>query len=420
MTPVKNRTLFNYIRQKSTKETGRLIALTGARQTGKTTLVRRGFPDYTYLSLEDPVTRPDFVVLSAPQWYQQYPRSILDEVQKAPSVIESIKAVYDRYPDARSMLVGSSQILLMDQIRESLAGRVFLVELYPLILPEMLTDSWDDPVMESRLIRFLATGERETLLDGIPLQEDGYAEAERYLAHYLEFGAMPAIMDPGLSDEDRYDWLGNYVRTYLQRDLRDLAHLRDLVPFVRLLRAIAGLTGGLLNVNELARLAGVTARTANRFVSYLELSYQVILLQPWIRNRSKRLSKSPKTHLIDPGIQRVLLNRRGRPTGPEFESAVVAEIHKQIKNSRLPVDCYHLRTVDGREVDLLIETEQGFLPVEIKMTERVSTADARHLRRLNTILDKPILGSLVLSNDPHIRDLGEGIWALPVGWALGV
>lgn len=416
---MKNRTLFSYIRQKATKETGRLIALTGARQTGKTTLVRSGFPDYTCLSLEDPVTRPDFVALSAPQWYQQYPRSILDEVQKAPSVIESIKAVYDRYPDARSILLGSSQILLMDQSRESLAGRVSLIELYPLTLPEMLTDSWEDPVVESRLIRFLATGEREILHDGVPLQEDGYAKAARYLKHYLEFGAMPAIMDPGLSDEDRYDWLDNYVRTYLQRDLRDLANLRELVPFVRLLRAIAGLTGGLLNMNELARLAGVTARTANRFVSYLELSYQVILLQPWFRNRSKRLSKSPKVHLLDPGIQRVLINRRGRPTGPEFESAIVAEIHKQIKNSRLPVDCYHLRTVDGREVDLLIETERGFLPVEIKMTERVSSADARHLRRLDTILDKPILGSLVLSNDPHIRNLGEGITAVPAGWALG-
>ncbi len=416
---MKNRTLFNYIRQKAAKETGRLIVLTGARQTGKITLVRRGFPDYTYLSLEDPVTRPDFVALSAPQWYQRYPRSILDEVQKAPSVIESIKAVYDRYPDARSMLLGSSQILLMDHVRESLAGRVSLVELYPLTLPEMLTDSWEDPVVESRLIRFLATGEREFLHEGVPLQEDGYAKAARHLAHYLEFGAMPAIMEPGLSDEDRYDWLDNCVRTYLQLDLRDLANLRGLMPFVRVLRAIAGRTGGLLNMNELARLAGVTARTANRFVSYLELSYQVILLKPWFRNRSKRLSRSPKIHLLDPGIQRVLLNRRGRPTGPEFVSAIVAEIHKQIRNSRLPVDCYHLRTVDGREVDLLIETERGFLPVEIKMTERVSSADARHLRRLATILDKPILGSLVLSNDPHLRDLGEDITALPVGWALG-
>lgn len=416
---MKNRTLFSFIWQIATKESGRLIALTGARQTGKTTLARTGFPDYPCLSLEDPVTRPDFVALSAPQWYQRYPRSILDEVQKAPSVIESIKAVYDRYPDARSILLGSSQILLMDHVRESLAGWVSLVELYPLTLPEMQTDSWDDPVLESRLIRFLATGEREILHDGIPLQEDSYAEAELYLAHYLEFGAMPAVMDPGLSDEDRNDWLGNYVRTYLQRDLRDLANLRDLMPFVRLLRAIAGRTGGLLNVNELARLAGVTARTANRFVSYLELSYQVNLLQPWFRNRNKRLSRSPKIHLLDPGIQRVLLNRRGRPTGPEFESAIVAEIHKQIKNSRLPADCYHLHTFDGREVDLLIETEQGFLPVEIKMTDRVSSADARHLRRLDTILDKPILGSLVLSNDPHIRDLGEGITALPVGWALG-
>ena len=143
------------------------------------------------------------------------------------------------------------------------------------------------------------------------------------------------------------------------------------------------------------------------------------MLQPWFRNLNKRLSKAPKVHFLDPGIQRALLNRRGQPTGHEFESAIIAEIYKQIQNSRLPIDCYHLRTADGREVDLLIETEQGFVPIEIKMAERISFADARHLRKLDEILDKPILQGLVLSNDPRIHDLGNDIVALPVGWALG-
>ena len=415
---MKNRTMLSLMKQKAKTRLGRLIALTGARQTGKTTLVQAGFPKYDFVSLEDPIVRPDFIALSAAQWHQRFPRVILDEIQKAPSIVESVKAVYDRYPDSRAILLGSSQILLMEQIRESLAGRITLMELYPLTVPEMMTDSWHDPVVDSRLVRYLVTGDLDVLSSGIPRQSDRYARAVDHLDHYLEFGGMPLVSDDTLSREDKYGWLRDYLRTYLQRDLRDLADLRDLVPYVRMLRALGELAGGLLNMNELARLAGVTHRTIKRFVTYLEISYQVIQLQPWFRNRNKRLSKSPKIHFIDPGIQRVLLNRRGQPTGPEFESAIVAEIYKQVRNLRLPVDCYHLRTADGREVDLLIETEAGYVPIEIKSKDKVSYKDTRHLRRLEEILDKPVLRAMVLSNDPHIRDLGDGVMCFPVGWAL--
>ena len=410
------------MKQKADTRLGRLIALTGARQTGKTTLVQAGFPGYDCVSLEDPIARPDYTALSASQasqWYQRYPRVILDEIQKAPSMVESIKAVYDRYTDARAILLGSSQILLMEQIRESLAGRVTIMELYPLTIPVMMTDSWHDPVVESRLVRYLESGDRGIPVSGIPRQSDRYARAVDHLDHYLEFGGMPEVSDNTLSREDRYGWLQDYLRTYLQRDLRDLANLRDLVPFVRMLRALGGLAGGLLNISELARLASVTHRTINRFVTYLEISYQVIRLQPWFRNRNKRLSKAAKIHFLDPGMQRAVLNRRGRPSGIEFEGAIIAEIFKQARNLRLPVDFYHLRTVDGREVDLLIETESGYVPIEVKYKDRVSLRDARHLRRLQEILDKPVLQALVLSNDPHIRDLGDGVMGIPAGWALG-
>ncbi|MYA77938.1 MAG: ATP-binding protein [Gemmatimonadetes bacterium] len=416
---MKNRTVLSLMKQKADTRLGRQIALTGARQTGKTTLVKAGFPECGFVSLEDPIVRPDFTALSAAQWYQRYPRVILDEIQKAPSIVESVKAVYDRYPDSRSILLGSSQILLMDQIRESLAGRVTIMELYPLTIPEMMTDSWHDPVVESRLVQYLESGDPDMLVSGIPQQSDRYARAVDCLDHYLEFGGMPVVSDITLSREDRYGWLQDYLRTYLQRDLRDLAKLRDLVPYVRMLRALGGLAGGLLNTSELARLAGVTHRTINRFVTYLEISYQVIQLQPWFRNRNKRLSKAAKIHFLDPGIQRALLNRRGRPSGTEFEGAIIAEINKQTRNLRLPVDFYHLRTVNGREVDLLIETESGYVPIEVKYKDRVSNRDARHLRRLQEILDKPVLQALVLSNDSHIRDLGDGVMGIPAGWALG-
>ncbi|MFP6642525.1 MAG: AAA family ATPase [Candidatus Latescibacterota bacterium] len=165
----------------------------------------------------------------------------VDEVQKTPRLIESIKAVHDEHGETRYILLGSSQILLMEQVRESLARRVVLLELYPLTLPEMLTDSWDELLLESRLV----------------------------------------------------EWL---------------------------------------------RVAGDFWQ---RFVRYLEMSYQGLMLRPWFRNLRKRLSKASKIYFLDPGVERALLNRRGVPTGHEFVSAVVSEVYKQIKNSRLPVEFYH-------------------------------------------------------------------------------
>ena len=187
------------MKQKAGTRLGRLIALTGARQTGKTTLVQAGFPEYDFVSLEDPIVRPDFIALSAAQWHQRFPRVILDEIQKAPSIVESVKAVYDRYADDRAILLGSSQILLMKQIRESLAGRVTVMELYPLTIPEMMTESWQDPVVESRLVRYLESGDLDMLLSGIPRQSDRYAKAVNYLDHYLVFGGMPVVSDDSLS-----------------------------------------------------------------------------------------------------------------------------------------------------------------------------------------------------------------------------
>ncbi len=416
---MKNRSLLNYLKQKSKSKLGRVIALTGARQTGKTTLVQTGFPGYTYISLEDPVVRPEYSALSAPQWHENFPKAILDEVQKVPAIIESIKAVYDAYPESKYILTGSSQILLMEKIRESLAGRVALFELYPLTLPEMMTTSWEDNINDSRMIQWLRNPGDQNFLNGIPIRDEQYAKASRLMEKYLQFGAMPIIIDDELTENDKFDWLYDYIQTYLQRDIRDLANLRDLEPFVRAQKALAGLTGQCINMSNLARQAGITAKTAKRFLTYLEISYQVILLKPWFRNLNKRLVKSPKTHFLDPGIQRIILGRRGQVTGAEFESAIVAEIFKQIKNSRLPVECYHLRTVDGREVDLLLESEDGFVPIEIKLTNKIIETDARHLRDLEEILDRPILHSFIISNDPSIKKIDSNITALPVSWFLG-
>lgn len=412
-----NRTITQRLQYKAASRFGRITVLTGARQTGKTTLVRALFPDYAYLTLDDPITRPDYARLSAAQWQERYPLAILDEVQKLPALLDSVKATFDQYPDTRYILLGSSQILLLEKVQESLAGRAALVELFPLTLPERQTNTWDEVITPSHLVRLLM-GEPASILQGIPLADTRYAKAENAWADYLEYGAMPAIVDSGVEKSEKREWLQDYIRTYLQRDVRDLGNMRELEPFVRAQKALAALSGQLLNVSELAKQAGISAVTAKRFIRYLEISYQAIQLAPWFRNLNKRLSKSPKVHFLDPGIQRVLLNRTGTFTGHEFESAVVAEVYKQIKTHALAVDCYHLRTVDGREVDLLLELENGYIAIEVKMSAHVSAADARHLHDLADLLDKPLLHALVVSNDPRIQQWGNVV-AVPVAWLLG-
>lgn len=407
------------VQEYASKPTGRILVFTGARQTGKTTLARNCFPGYAYLSIEDPVLRSQYKRLSAPQWNDLYPTAILDEVQKEPSLIESIKSVYDQWPEPRYILLGSSQLLLLEKVRESLAGRCAIIDLFPLTVPELETERWDDAVEDSLfqgLIRRPA--ESPTLLPSF-LLDPRQAKKQSAWDHYARFGGYPALSAAELSEEDRFSWLKNYVRTYLERDVRDLAALRDLDPFVRLQRSVALRTADILNVAALAGQVGVSAKTAQRYLRYLELSYQAIMLPAWHRNEGKRLVKSPKLHFLDNGVLQAVLQKRGGMTGEEFESLVVAELYKQTRCLAGDANFYYLRTVDGREVDLLIETPQGYFAFEIKMTDKVSAGDARHLRGLAEFLDKPLLHSFILSNDPETKLISNDITALHAAYFLG-
>jgi predicted AAA+ superfamily ATPase len=148
------------------------------------------------------------------------------------------------------------------------------------------------------------------------------------------------------------------------------------------------------------------------------LSYQVLTLPPWFRNPEKRLQKRPKVHMVDPGILRSVTGRRGPLTGAVYESAVVPEMYKEIRTQRLPWRRYHLRTQDGREVDLLLEGEHGFIAIEIKASDRVDGPEARRLVDVEALLDRPLLGKWVVSEDADLRALKPGVLALPAAWLL--
>jgi len=405
------------------RERGRLLILTGARQCGKSTLAGMAFPDWTRIDLDSPVERAAYERLSPEEWIVRFPRAVIDEAQKLPAVFETVKACYDRDPRVRYLLLGSSQILLLRKVRETLAGRVALRELFPFTLPELVLQASGQEPRTSRLIHLLKSSDPEDaigeLLPPAYAVEPEYAAARIRWEYFEQWGGMPVLTGEGWTDEDRFEWLADYQATYLQRDLGDLAQLERLEPFVRAQQAAALRTARSINFSELARLADVAPATAKKFVRYLEISYQIIMLPAWFRNPEKRLMKQPRLHFVDPGIRRTILRKRGAVDGFEFESAVVAEIFKQCRSARLPVDLWFLRTTDGREVDLLIEREDGFVAVEVKQAERVGPADFRHLRGLEEILDKPLLLGLVVSNDSNFRQAGEPrLWNAAVACLL--
>src|ERR1035437_3768504 len=214
---------------------GRLVTLTGARQVGKTTLVRQMHPDWSYLDLDDPITRPMLAGLSAEDWLSRYRKVIVDEIQKVPSLFETFKACYDRDPQFHAILVGSSQLMVLKGVRESLSGRAALLELFPLMLSEIVAHrSGHD--RQARLIQFLASDSPADVLASWKdplrrLDSSSAIESDAWEEMKTEGGMHALWSDVEWTDSDKRQWREDYVRTYLQKDLADVAKLDHLEPF---------------------------------------------------------------------------------------------------------------------------------------------------------------------------------------------
>lgn len=247
-----------------------------------------------------------------------------------------------------------------------------------------------------------------------------FSEAAVAWERFLSVGGMPALWNdsPSLTEVECRKWLKDYAATYLQRDVRDLVKLRDLEPFVLAQKALAMQSGGILTIANIARDAGIAPSTASRFVQYMESSYQAIVLRPWFANPRKRLVKSPKLHIADPGILRTISGIDGVLPRNTYESAVVAELAKQVSLSDFDAELFYLRTADGLEIDFIASTSRGYILVEVKQSSNVSLHDARHLLAVDDILDKPVLCRLVVSQCPNPMRLGHDVFAVPAAWLL--
>jgi len=319
-----------------------IVAVTGPRQSGKTTLVRTMFADRPYVTLED-LDERDFAERDPRGFLARFPDgAVLDEVQRAPGLFSYLQGIVDE-AQRRGLfiLTGSQQFDLLSNITQTLAGRVALVPLLPFTLGEL------------QQVDLVPKTVEDLLFDGL----------------------FPPIhdreLDPGI-------WFGNYVRTYVEREVRQMINVRDLSAFQRFLRMCAARTGQLLNLSGLAVDCGITHNTARAWLSVLEASYVVHLLQPHFRNFNKRLVKTPKLYFYDPGLAAWLLgiqNPEQLITHPQrgalFETWVLSELLKARFNRALGSNLYFWQDRSGHEVDVVIEQGAALIPVEVKSGKTV-------------------------------------------------
>lgn len=314
-----------------------VVALTGPRQSGKTTLAQTTFPGKPYVSLENPDER-EFAERDGQAFLARFPDgAILDEAQRCPSLFSWLQGLVDEHRRmGQFILTGSQQFDLMAGITQSLAGRVGRVELLPLATAELDEAGRLDSGLEATLWR----------------------------------GGYPALYDRPLEPGD---WFANYVSSYLERDVRQLIAVRDLGLFQRFVRMCAARSGQLLNLTALGADCGISAVTARQWLTVLEASYLVVLLRPYHRNFGKRLVKTPKLYFLDSGLAAWLLGVREAEMlqthtarGPLFETWVVGELVKRMWNQGRPAELFFWRDNLGHEVDIVFETASGLQAVEIK------------------------------------------------------
>jgi predicted AAA+ superfamily ATPase len=394
-------------------KTRRLVIITGARQTGKTTLAQSKYPELAYINLDAPENRESIRSISSVSWGKNIGNAILDEAHKEPTAFEKVKYAYDGRYISFCLLLGSSQILLLKKIRESLAGRVFIYELWPLMMSEIFERQGIGP--EPPFIdRFFSKTDFEHLLNQMPnilleTLDSVHRETEQYV---LQWGGMPALLS--LSNEERWKWLKDYEYTYLERDLSDLARLDDLVPFRTFQRLSALRSGKLLNYSELARDASLSIDTARRYLEYLRLSYQTILLHPYHKNITSTVIKTPKLYWIDVGLMRVVSGLREAISGEIYETMVISELFKWMKTMQRGEEVYFYRTRSGLELDLLLPTEAGIIGIEIKSRKTIVPSDLRAMREIAAGLKKEWRGGLIIYQGNEIKKLDNPrIWAIP-------
>ncbi|MEK6665560.1 MAG: ATP-binding protein [candidate division NC10 bacterium] len=394
-----------------------VVVLTGARQTGKSTLVQHlpSAHGRLYRTLDD------FDVLARAERFpetllEEGDRVTLDEVQRAPQLLLAIKRAVDRdRRKGRFLLTGSANLLLMRKVSESLAGRAIYLTLLPMTEREKRRSP--DPGPWSRLLEADTPKALARALGGNGAPRADWAE--RAL-----IGGYPSVVLAG-SPRERVRWFEGYVRTYLERDLQELASIGGLADFRRLMKLTALRLGQILNQSELGRDAALSQPTVHRYLNLLETSYQIVRVPAFARSRSSRLIKSPKVYWGDTGLAAFLTElsdagelRRGASAGGLLENLVLTQLlaWREVELPRPQV--YYWRTAAGAEVDFVIESKSRLLPVEVKATPRARLEEARSLESFLDEHPRSARVGLLLYGGNEVIPLSPRVLAAPVGAVL--
>lgn len=388
------------------------VMLTGPRQAGKTTLLRHALAGtHRYVSLDAPETR-EAAVTDPRGFLAAFPAPvILDEVQNAPALLSYVKERIDEDRGARGqwVLSGSQNLLLAAGVTESLAGRVALLRLLPLSLRELARDP-DRPLPWERPQRRLSA------------MADPSAPAPDYWPIFVR-GLFPQLAaEPGL---DPSLWHDSYLGTYLERDVRGMTQVGDLLQFQLFVRALAARSGQLLNLSGLARELGIAVNTAKRWLSILEASYQVFTLRPYHANLNKRLVKTPKVYFTDTGTLCHLVGLRdashaaaGPMAGALLETAVIGELLKAALHRGETARLHFWRTATGVEVDVLAQLwESGgerLVPLEVKTSATATARMARGIRGLRADMGGMVAPGYVVYLGDRRLPLGDDVTSLPL------
>jgi|YNPMSStandDraft_1061717.scaffolds.fasta_scaffold15937_3 hypothetical protein len=321
-----------------------VVAITGPRQSGKTTLARHFFKNKPYVSLEDP-DELEFSLDDPKGFLSRFPKgAIIDEVQRNPKIFSYIQTIVDTNKImGMFILTGSQHFGLLSHITQSLAGRVGFIQLLPFTITELAKSG-----------KVIADGKYESLLIK---------------------GLYPPVYDRNL---DAKYWYSNYVMTYIERDVRQVLNVKELNQFQKFIRMCAARVGQVLNLSALGNDCGISHNTARSWISVLETSYIVFLLPPHHSNYGKRLVKSPKLYFHDTGLAAWLLNIQDEDhmaihpaKGALFENFIISELIKDRYNKGLLSNLYFWRDSSGIEIDVIIEKGSILVPVEIKSSQTI-------------------------------------------------
>ena len=386
-----------------------VLVLTGARQVGKTTMLREVYHGINYVALNRPLVRESARENPSMFFEINKPPIVVDEIQKAAELFDYIKDIVDENKmKGQFYLAGSQSLKLMKNVSDSLAGRAGVIKLMGLSMREVAGVPYRTP--------FIPTTEH---MDAIGAKVDIDFDS---VISFIHKGSFPELHE---TESDLYDWAdfhSSYLQTYIEKDIKDVLQIQDESAFIKFVRSAAALTGEMLNLTTMAGICGKDVKTVRSWLSVLESSGLVYLLEPYYNNFNKRLIKTPKLYFLDTGLACWLLGWntpeqliKGAMWGHIFESFVFAEILKSYYNDGIvKPPLYYYRDADKNEIDLLIEEGDTLHPVEIKTSSDPTKSMVKAFHHLGKNKIKRVGTGAVICLAKERLPLAEDVWTLPV------